>query len=377
VAGTVGVIAAGPEAWINRTVLARRGLVLVGLISYPIYLWHWPILTFARMLAGGRTSAGVTTALVGAAFLLAWLSYRFIEHPLRHRPARWVVPGLAAALACAGAGGLALRLESGVRPRQLPPAVQALADFSYRPERLYRERVCYLMPDQPPSALAPACIEAAPIDRPLVVLWGDSHAAHLYPGLKELQTRTAFRLAEFAGSRCPPLLDLETPTQPYCQDVNRLVLEALPRLRPRTVLLAARWRLYPLDTLDRTVEAVRRVTDARIVVMGPVPQWDTRLPRVLFAYSSQHPHQPVPTRTAFGLAGYVWDFERTLRDRVGHAGAEYASAMDALCTPREGCLTIVSDGSDSLTAWDESHLTASGSIHLIAQLAPRILSAAR
>jgi hypothetical protein len=51
--------------------------------------------------------------------------------------------------------------------------------------------------------------------------------------------------------------------------------------------------------------------------------------------------------------------------------------MDALCTPREGCLTVVPDGSDGLTAWDESHLTASGSMHLIAQLAPRILSAAR
>ena len=214
VAGTACLIAAGPHALLNRAVLAHRGLVFIGLTSYPLYLWHWPMLTFARLVSGGRTPAPVTAALVAAAVLLAWLSYRCVEVPLRHRRSRWIVPGLAGALACAGAAGLALRVQADSLPRRLPADVQALADFTYRPEAIYRERVCYLMPDQPPSALAPECTESAPADRPLVVLWGDSHAAHLYPGLQDLQTRTPFRLAEFTGSRCPPLLGVETPTQP-------------------------------------------------------------------------------------------------------------------------------------------------------------------
>jgi len=375
VAGTAGVIAAGPDAWLNRAVLSRRTVVVVGLISYPLYLWHWPLLTFGRMLAGGRLPASATVALVGAAFLLAWLSYALLERPLRHRPSRWVVPSLASALVCAGACGLALRADGGAMSRPLPADVQALADFSYRPESVYRERVCYLLPDQPPSAFAPECTETAPPDRPLVLLWGASHAAHLTPGLKQLQSQTPFRLAQFTGTRCPPLLDIDTPTQPHCQDVNRMVLEALPRLRPHTVLLAARWRLYPLDTLERTVKAIRQATDARIVVVGPVPHWDARLPRVLVTYATQHPHQPIPTRLEFGLVSYTWDFERTVRDAVTRTGAQYASAIDAMCTRRGGCLTQVPEGAEHLTAWDEAHLTASGSIHLVSQLRSAILPA--
>ena len=375
--GAALLIGAGPDAWINRTVLGRRALVSVGLISYPLYLWHWPVLTFARILAGGPLPVWLTGGLVAGTFLLSWLSYRLLERPLRRAPSRWVVPGLVGATVAIGGLGLAVSLHSESLPRRFPAEVQAVVDFSYRYEPVYRERVCYLMPDQPPSALAPECVESLPAGQPLVVLWGDSHAAHLYPGFRALQNRVPFRLAEFTGSRCPPLLDVDTPTQPYCQAVNRHVLDELPRLKPQTVVIAARWRLYELTTLRRTVDEVRRATDAHIVVVGPVPHWNARLPRVLFAYFRQHPRQPLPSRTLFGLEGYVWDFEREVREQVERTGAEYASAMDALCTPRDGCLTRVPEGADGLTAWDEAHLTASGSIHLIAQLAPRILPAAR
>ena len=371
--GAALTIAAGPQAWFNRLVLARPLFVFVGLISYPLYLWHWPILTFARLLTADSLSALAVAILVAVAFVLSWLCYRFVEKPLRHGSSRWVVPGLAGALACACAAGLALRVQATSLPARFPAEVQALADFSYRYEPVYRERVCYLTPDQPPAALAPECIERQPAGAPLVVLWGDSHAAHLYPGLHWLQGQQPFRLAEFAGSRCPPLLDVETPTQPFCQEMNRTFLDALARLRPATVMLAARWRLYPLETLDRTVDAVRRAApSSRVVVVGPVPQWNTRLPQVLLAYHRDHPREPVPARTAFGLAPYVWDFEQDVRGRVERAGAEYASAMNALCT-REGCVTKVPEGSDGLTTWDEAHLTASGSMYLAARLAPRIL----
>jgi len=377
--GAAFLIAAGPDAWINRIVLTRRALVFVGLISYPLYLWHWPVLTFARILAGGPLPVWLTGGLVALTFALSWLSYRLLERPLRHAPSRWVVPGLVVATAAIGALALGVSLRGELLPRRFPAEVQAVVDFSYRYEPVYRERVCYLMPDQPPSALSPECVETSPAGQPLVVLWGDSHAAHLYPGLQSLQRRTPFRLAEFTGSRCPPLLDLETPTQPYCQDVNRHVLDELPKLKPQTVVMAARWRLYDhdLDKLRRTVDEVRRATDARVVVVGPVPHWNARLPRVLFAYFRQHPRQPLPSRMLFGLEGYVWDFDREVREQVERTGVEYLSAMDALCTPRDGCLTKVPEGTEGLTAWDEAHLTASGSIHLIAQLAPRILPAAR
>ena len=374
--GTGLLIAAGPQAWINRTILAQQGLVFIGLISYPLYLWHWPLFTFARILAVEPLGAETTAALVAAAGLLAWLSYRLLERPLRHARSRLVVPALVAAMTVAAALGLVVRANQSLLPERFPPEVRALVQFTYRYEELYRERVCYLMPDQPPGALAPECIQTTPADRPLVFLWGDSHAAHLYPGLEHLQSTVPFRLAEVTGSRCPPLLDIETPTQPYCQDANRVVLDRIRDLRPATVLLAARWRLYDLSFLERTIAAARTATAARLVVLGPVPTWYTRLPSVLFALSRQHPLQGVPMRTSFGLESYVWELEREVRARVEQSGAEYVSAMDALCN-RDGCLTRVTDQPDNLTAWDETHLTAAGSEYLIDQIADRILPPSR
>ena len=79
--GAVLLIATGPDAWFNRTVLARRTMVFVGLISYPLYLWHWPLLSFARIV--GQDSQRVIVCLVIASIVLAWLTFRFVEIPVK------------------------------------------------------------------------------------------------------------------------------------------------------------------------------------------------------------------------------------------------------------------------------------------------------
>ena len=372
VGGAALLIAAGPRGWGNR-LLAVRPLVFVGLISYPLYLWHWPILTFARMLEGGPIGLLPTATLVAIAVILAWLTYRFVEQPIRRASGRFVIPNLAVASAGVAAVALAVLVNQKSLPTRFPPHVQALVDFSYRYERPYRERTCYLMPDQSADALARECVDQRPARQPLVVLWGDSHAAHLYPGLRRLQGARGFRIAQFTGSSCPPLLGVETPTQPHCQSANRLALERMAALRPAIVLMAARWEVYHLTTLPETVAAVRRATTARIVVMGPVPAWESRLPRLLFTYARRHPQQPVPARMLFGVAGWVWDADRQVRERSGEAAVEYLSALDALCTD-EGCLARVGERPDGLTAWDDAHLTATGSEYLVSRVSDELFS---
>lgn len=78
------LISAGNLAWFNKNVLGNRVLVWFGLISYPLYLWHWPLLTFARILDGGRQPPSwLRICMVAFAIVLAWLTYRFIEKPIR------------------------------------------------------------------------------------------------------------------------------------------------------------------------------------------------------------------------------------------------------------------------------------------------------
>src|SRR6185436_11639458 len=83
VAGTAAIIAAGPAALGNRYVLSLPVLVGIGLISYPLYLWHWPLLALTRILQGPRLASEMALALAGVAVVLAWITYRFIESPIR------------------------------------------------------------------------------------------------------------------------------------------------------------------------------------------------------------------------------------------------------------------------------------------------------
>ncbi len=81
--GTILIILAGPMAWVNRFVLSNKVLVWFGLISFPLYLWHWPLISFANLIEGEETHSHIKTRLVLIAILLSWITYRFIEKPIR------------------------------------------------------------------------------------------------------------------------------------------------------------------------------------------------------------------------------------------------------------------------------------------------------
>ena len=83
VAGALLIIASGSKAWLNRTFLMNPVMVWVGLISYPLYLWHWPILSFLQIIEGGDLPVHIRILAIIASFFLAWLTYRFIELPIR------------------------------------------------------------------------------------------------------------------------------------------------------------------------------------------------------------------------------------------------------------------------------------------------------
>ena len=81
--GAALMIKAGPRAWFNKVVLGSSVLVWFGLISYPLYLWHWPLLSFARILSSSVPELEIRIGVVALSIFLSWLTYRFIEKPIR------------------------------------------------------------------------------------------------------------------------------------------------------------------------------------------------------------------------------------------------------------------------------------------------------
>ncbi len=117
--GAACLIYAGADAGLNRQVLSHRLLVWVGLISYPLYLWHWPLLSFARIMESGRPAVEVRLWLVAASFVLAWLTYKFLERPVRARPrSRNIVLMLCLTMFLLGAAGLIVKKLDGFKSRQ-------------------------------------------------------------------------------------------------------------------------------------------------------------------------------------------------------------------------------------------------------------------
>jgi peptidoglycan/LPS O-acetylase OafA/YrhL len=89
--GSALLIGAGAQAWFNRTVLANRAMVWIGLISFPLYLWHWPLLSFARIIESETPSHSIRLAAIGVAFVFAWLTYQLIERQIRFTQRRVTV----------------------------------------------------------------------------------------------------------------------------------------------------------------------------------------------------------------------------------------------------------------------------------------------
>lgn len=282
VVGTAGLIAAGETAVVNRRILAWRPLVLVGLVSYPLYLWHWPLLVYTRAVLDDLGVApgvykGATLAALLVALLAAVATYRLVERPIRRLNERLTARSLAACM-----GGVALLLwafEDTPSFRDRDPAVRALTSIQ-------RE---FPMPEDHPD-LAFATGDRAPE----IVILGDSHAEQYF---------LAFRAAALALSPVPtvafntrsgcPFLRPRPPSEYACHPS----LDAASAPSVRVVVIGTDWTRYlpssqnqvatretalMLANLRQDIQRLRALGKI-VVIIGPHPTATTSDPALLTA----------------------------------------------------------------------------------------------
>ena len=372
--GTVLLIAAPPDAWINRHLLSNRVMVGIGLISYPLYLWHLPLLGIARILYLSTPPSGVRVALLAASFVLAAATYFWVEKPLRFgMRARRSVTALVAAVSLALVAGMACAWSDGM-PGRFSPALRSFLTFHYPVNKAGRAGSCWLGEDDAGDAFKPACVDPPAAGKPLVLLWGDSHAALLYPGLRAVDGDRD-RFAEFARSACAPILGAGTKYG-WCAPSNDYVASRIPSLKPDAAILFGRWSEYlsgdaadpELVRLKATLTTLRGWGIKRIVVIGPVPNWIGSLPEDLARQEIYHHASGVPRRSSWMLMPEPAAVDRTLaRELSGLPGISYFSAYGAFCDD-SGCLTTLDGTPSGLVSFDYGHLTGAGATYLAQEL---------
>jgi len=239
VVGTNCVIFAGPHAWLNRTILSNRILVALGLISYPLYLWHWPLLSFARIIEGAAPAPEIRAMVVAASIVLAWLTYLFLEKPVRFGPSG-PVKTLALLLIMSGVGvtgyvtyrqdGLEFRLLNLVKISRAAGEWEYpgnLKSFNYQGKHFLEQK----------SGLENTTL-----------FIGDSNIEQYYPRIDELIKRkpgTTNSVIFSTGEGCVPIPQTTIPSYKYCADLLKTSLElALSRKDISTVVIGGLWYQY-------------------------------------------------------------------------------------------------------------------------------------
>jgi peptidoglycan/LPS O-acetylase OafA/YrhL len=363
VAGSALLLSA-PASWINRTLLSWPPAVWIGLISYPLYLWHWPLLVMPAIVKfEPLTLVDRELALLASAGL-AWGTYAFVEKPLRFGGRR----GLKAAALGAGMAAVALAgvivYAGGGFDFRLPAEIRAMAEV---PEQSAQWRAGRCLLDlSRQTGFAEDCVERG--RRPLLLLWGDSTAGALMPGLLKAQATRDFGIAQFTASSCVPVLNLDVAVTPNCRANNDRVLALARQLKPDVILLHGTWEKN-LDEVGTTVATLKRESSARVVVLGPGVLWRRGLPNEVLRHYLLH-HELIPERSDEAVVPRAVDGE--LREAVVREGGEFISALDVFCND-EGCLTRLGAAASDITASDQVHLTEKGSVFLVWEIIDRVL----
>jgi peptidoglycan/LPS O-acetylase OafA/YrhL len=390
-----------PRSLPGDLLLGNRVAGFFGVISYPLYLWHWPLFAFAHSWPGVVPTHTLMLALAALAVLLATLTRMLAEVPVaalfRHRPFA-VALALAAVLAVTGVVGRVTYAGKGF-PNRYPPLVQRVFDYDVGGMQGKALLKCFYGGDRQSHSLDEereqvarffaegGCGKANDPKKPTILLVGDSHAAHLFAGLTEAFAGKA-NVATFSSVFCAPLvehvaMDAGIAGTPRCRAINDYVFERIREVKPDVLLVAGYYAQYDHDGewrypgyFDALVAGARRLHQdgvPSIVIAGEVPTWAPDLRVLVGRDLLERPEAPM--FSTFGVRADSLETDRTLAAEDWGQGVTYVSQAERLCGA-DGCRRLVGqDLPDDLLAVDYGHYSLRGSIFAVKTILAPVIEA--
>lgn len=335
------------------SLLSLKPATAIGKISYSLYLWHWPIWVLGSQVYEPKTFFD-KAVYISAAIIVASASWYFVEQPFRKKqPAvssKRVVKIGAAILASTIAFAVVTPVASSTY-WQVPAKVEQVASFiNYRADKDMRIGDCFLTSGFNELKLFKfdKCLDISKA-KPNYLLVGDSHAAHFYPGLSNLPE---INILQATASGCRPIDG--TKGELRCTSLVKYITdEFLPAHHVDGIILSARWQDGDIPALERQIAKLKKYT-SRIIIFGPIAEYDEALPRVLAQSLYKNDSSLIPKHLVSGKE----QMDEAMNKAVISDGAEYISIYHSLC-PDDVCSLWTSDGNP--IQYDYSHLTAVGS----------------
>jgi peptidoglycan/LPS O-acetylase OafA/YrhL len=352
-----------PDGLASR-LLSARPLRFIGLISYSLYMWHWPIIVFLGFVFLDKPSGAQSVMAILASVAVAAMSWRYIEQPVRNRSivgrvALFSTSSAAmAAMIAAGALGIAAQGWAG----RLSPLARAMAasasDFSPR------RKECHSGENRIVPPLAP-CVYGAKAP-PTVAIWGDSHAVELAFALGEVANAHGRSLAHFSYSACPPALEFAPARRSGCSNWNSQVIDAI-RSMPQieTVILIAFYTSSHYNNsaimpgIERTVQQLL-LMNRHVVMVYPIPTPSANVPILLARAVAV---RSAPDKISISERQYLDQNKpviSVLNDLTSRPGVDRVNPQGLFCA-RGDCVISV-DGKPAY--FDDNHLSVTGARHL-------------
>jgi peptidoglycan/LPS O-acetylase OafA/YrhL len=282
--GTVCLILGGTYSWLGTRVLSNRTLQLIGSISYPLYLWHWVCLTLPSLMGVNAQSVYTKFILILISFVLSWVTFRFIEQPVRSQyntPKTAIL--LSAAMATLGIAGLAVYYKSGsVGQISVPLLVNDTGVYPCGSFTVKQE----------------LCVFGKLNSTETVLVYGDSHAQHLTAALADTVGRK-YRIVFISSSSC---FFGNHPSPAYRHPVGCLPnleqVKALDNQKFKAIIRSQRWHGYGLDSADQIVRAAEDsilafgLHSEKIIIVGSTANVDLKCLKYNYYFNQASKERP-------------------------------------------------------------------------------------
>jgi peptidoglycan/LPS O-acetylase OafA/YrhL len=373
VLGAFLLISSGPNAWFNRQILSSRLLVGVGLISFPLYLWHWPIYSFYHVIHNEPPSVAIKVMMLLISFFLAWLTYRFIEKPDRVKGSDAIKISILflfmAGLAFAGYNAYK---RNGLEFRQVVKNELTLdiKQFNQAPIDLANCQILDVNGTHE-IELAKYCLNQNKSDaKKRVFIWGDSLVANLVGGITQEHLKNLnIELLTTSRGGCPPFWNYKPKDGWLCEEYQKNALALIKKYRPDTVVLTTSWYLYRYgkgyNTLDESlisesIHMLKKKGVKKIILVGQFPVFEVSQPKLGLRIFNQLGKDKTNER----LFKETFELDEEVRNIALKEGVEFLSPVEYLCHKGE-CLISTSPTQYQPVIYDKIHMTHAGANYFV------------